>query len=73
MAATASNRHKHIRIDQAKLDKAKRVLAASGTPSSNDVLIALSARSIGATIVTQNEGHFRAIQAVSPFQLVVVR
>ena len=38
----------------------------------NDVLIALSARSIGATVVTQNEGHYRAIQAVSPFQLVVI-
>jgi predicted nucleic acid-binding protein len=39
----------------------------------NDVLIALSARSIGATVVTQNESHYRAIQAVRPFQLVVVR
>ena len=28
VASTASIRHKHIRIDQAKLDKAKRVLAA---------------------------------------------
>ena len=36
----------------------------------NDVLIALSARSIGATVVTQNE---RPIQAASPFQLLVVR
>jgi predicted nucleic acid-binding protein len=39
----------------------------------NDVLIALSARSIGATVVTQNGRHYRAIQAVRPFQLVVVR
>jgi predicted nucleic acid-binding protein len=39
----------------------------------NDVLIALSARAIGATVVTQNERHYRAIQAVRPFQLVVVR
>jgi predicted nucleic acid-binding protein len=38
----------------------------------NDVLIALSARSIGATVVTQNGDHYRAIQAVSPFQLVVI-
>jgi predicted nucleic acid-binding protein len=38
----------------------------------NDVLIALSARSIGATVVTQNGGDYRAIQAVSPFQLVVI-
>jgi predicted nucleic acid-binding protein len=36
------------------------------------VLIALSARSIGATVVTQNQDHYRAIQAVVPFQLVVI-
>jgi hypothetical protein len=28
MAGTTAVRHKHIRIDQTKLDKAKRVLAA---------------------------------------------
>jgi predicted nucleic acid-binding protein len=39
----------------------------------NDVLIALSARSIGATVVTRNESDYRAIQAVRSFQLVVVR
>ena len=39
----------------------------------NDVLIALSARSIGATVVTQNEGDYRAIQSVSSFRLLVVR
>jgi hypothetical protein len=38
----------------------------------NDVLIALSARSIGATVVTQNERDFRAIQAVRPFELRVI-
>jgi hypothetical protein len=38
----------------------------------NDVLIALSARSIGATVVSQNERDFRAIQAVRPFELRVV-
>jgi predicted nucleic acid-binding protein len=37
-----------------------------------DVLIALSARSIGATVVTQNERHYRAIQAVRPFQLAII-
>ena len=37
-----------------------------------DVLIALSARSIAATVVTQNQRHDRAIQAVRPFQLVIV-
>lgn len=39
----------------------------------NDVLIALSARSIGATVVTQNGDHFQAIRAVRSFQLVVIR
>ena len=29
MAPTASVRHKHIRIDQTKLDKARKVLAAT--------------------------------------------
>ena len=38
----------------------------------NDVLIALSARSIGATVVTQNERDYRSIQAVRPFRLVIV-
>jgi predicted nucleic acid-binding protein len=38
----------------------------------NDVLIALSARSIGATVVTQSADHYRAIEAVKPFQLVVI-
>jgi predicted nucleic acid-binding protein len=37
----------------------------------NDVLIALSARSIGATMVTQNKRDYRAIQAVRPFRLVI--
>lgn len=80
MRATASVRHKHIRIDQAKLDKARKVLAAATETEAldraltivNDVLIALSARSIGATVVTQNESHYRAIQAIRPFRLVVV-
>jgi hypothetical protein len=35
-------------------------------------LIALSARSIGATVVTQHADHYRAIEAVKPFQLVVI-
>ena len=38
----------------------------------NDVLIALSARSIGATVVTGNERDYRAIQAVRPFRLAIV-
>ena len=36
-----------------------------------DVLIALSARSIGATVVTRNERDFRAIAKVRPFRLSV--
>lgn len=45
-----------------------------GTPPPliNDVLIALSARAIGATVVTANARDFTAIQAVRPFALTVV-
>ena len=39
----------------------------------NDILIAVSARSIGAVVITQNERDFVAIQAVRPFKLAVVR
>lgn len=39
----------------------------------NDVLIALSARSIGATVVTQNERDYRAIERIRSFRLAVVR
>ena len=38
----------------------------------NDVVIALSARSIAATVVAQNERDYQAIQSVSPFQLLIV-
>jgi predicted nucleic acid-binding protein len=38
----------------------------------NDVLIALSARSRGAVVVTQNERDFRAIQGLRPFRLEIV-
>lgn len=38
----------------------------------NDVLIALSARSIGATVMTSNARDFAAIRAVRPFKLSVV-
>jgi len=45
----------------------------SGSPSIvGDVLIALSARSIGATVATQNERDYRAIQSVRRFQLLIV-
>jgi predicted nucleic acid-binding protein len=39
---------------------------------SNDVLIALSARSIGAVVITQNRTDFEAIRAIRPFLLVVI-
>jgi len=39
----------------------------------NDVLIALSARSIGAIVVTQNERDYRAIERIRPFRLTIVR
>lgn len=38
----------------------------------NDVLIALSARSIGAIVITQNEADFNTIRAARPFELLVV-
>lgn len=38
----------------------------------NDVLIALSARSIGATVLTQNKRDFLAIQSVRAFKLALV-
>ena len=44
----------------------------AGHSIASDVLIALSARSIGATVVTRNERDYRAIQAVSPFRLMIV-
>jgi predicted nucleic acid-binding protein len=37
-----------------------------------DVLIAMSARSLGATVVAQNGRDFEAIRAVRPFGLAVV-
>jgi len=45
---------------------------ASNPSITNDVLIALSARSIGATVVTQNARDYRAIRAIHPFELEVV-
>jgi predicted nucleic acid-binding protein len=38
----------------------------------NDVLIALSARSIGAMVVTSHAKDFAAIREVRPFKLTVV-
>jgi predicted nucleic acid-binding protein len=51
-----------------------RSLRAKGRDSriANDVLIALSARAIGATVVTGDGVDFRAIQGLCAFELVVV-
>jgi predicted nucleic acid-binding protein len=38
----------------------------------NDVLIALSARSIGAAVVTQNADDYRAIRSIRHFRLRIV-
>src|SRR5437667_144504 len=38
----------------------------------NDVLIALSARAIGATVVTSNARDFAAIREIRPFELTAV-
>lgn len=38
----------------------------------NDVLIALSARSVGATVITQNKRDFLAIQSIRAFKLSLV-
>ena len=45
---------------------------ASAYGLANDVLIALSARSIGAVVITQNERDFAAIQRIRPFKLAIV-
>ena len=45
----------------------------AGSPSLvNDVLIALSARAIGASVVTGNAMDFAAIREIRPFKLTVV-
>lgn len=38
----------------------------------NDCLIALSSRQIGATVMTRNERDFRRIQQIAPFALAIV-
>ena len=45
---------------------------ASAHGLANDVLIALSARSIGAVVITQNDRHFAAIQKIRPFKLSLI-
>ena len=45
---------------------------ASAQGLGNDVLIALSARSIGAVVITQNDRDFSAIKKIHPFKLSIV-
>jgi tRNA(fMet)-specific endonuclease VapC len=50
-----------------------RGAVGTGYPSLvNDVLIALSARAIGATVTTSNERDFAAICRVRPFKLSII-
>lgn len=46
---------------------------ASAHGLANDVLIALSALSIGAVVITQNDRDFVAIKKIRPFRLSIVR
>jgi hypothetical protein len=41
MAATVTSRHKHVRIDQSKLDRAKKVLGADTETETLDRALAL--------------------------------
>jgi hypothetical protein len=52
MGAASSVRHKHLRIDQAKLDKARRVLAAATETEALDraLTIVVSEAEIDATL-----------------------
>ena len=54
-----------------RLQESRGYTVASAYGLANDVLIALSARSIGATVITQNERDFVAIQSIRPFKLAL--
>lgn len=54
-----------------RLQESRGYTMASAYGLANDVLIALSARSIGATVITQNERDFVAIQTIRPFKLAL--
>jgi predicted nucleic acid-binding protein len=55
-----------------RLQSSRGYTLASAYGLANDVLIALSARSIGATVVTQNQRDFVAIQSIRPFKMALV-
>lgn len=54
-----------------RLQESRGYTVASAYGLANDVLIALSARSIGATVITRNERDFVAIQTIRPFKLAL--
>jgi predicted nucleic acid-binding protein len=55
-----------------KLQRAQGYSLSSAYGLVNDVLIALSARAIGAVVITQNERDFAAIQKIRRFELAVL-
>lgn len=55
-----------------RLQQFRGYTMASAYGLANDVLIALSARSIGATVITQNERDFVAIQTIRTFKMALV-
>lgn len=55
-----------------RLQTSRGYTMASAYGLTNDVLIALSGRSIGATVITQNERDFVAIQTIRPFKMALV-
>lgn len=54
-----------------RLQESRGYTVASAYGLANDVLIALSARSIGATVITQNQRDFVTIQTIRPFKLAL--
>jgi predicted nucleic acid-binding protein len=56
-----------------RLQESRGYQPAGSSSLVNDVLIALSARAIGATVVTRNTRDFAAISEIRPFKLIFVR
>ena len=56
----------------AKLQSEKRYTIKKSASITNDCLIASSARSIGATLYTQNKKDFEAIREIIPLKVVFV-
>jgi hypothetical protein len=64
MAAGATVRHKHIRIDQAKLDKAQKVLSAATETEAIDraLTLVVSESEVDATLRrAKGKGTFRKV------------